>query len=136
MRFTQGKGDAGRFIIEQSIQRGGVPLTTNGLPVITSKWRYSPDEYGVVIYFPTEEFETVVQLLQVAYGNPKLKVAETTDGGKLGVYRLTKDGGSIQFSYNEKRTCVIILRKISQKELGRKLIEAAHEMQQREGSSQ
>lgn len=115
-KFRAGSGDAGHFILLQAMARGGQPITTDGLPSITSAWRYSEDQYGVVIQLPRDDYQTVKTLLHQAFGEPKFGPAATADGGELGGYRLTPQGGAIQFGYDAKGTHVIILRQLTDKE--------------------
>ena len=117
-RFTKGHGDVGQFIIQQAVIRGGQPATTNGLPTISGRWRYSKDEYGVVIQMSRERYPAVASLLQEAFGEPKLGPADTKDGGKLGEYRFTPKGGGIQFGCDVKQAWVIVIRPLSKQEFG------------------
>src|SRR5882724_9402758 len=89
MRFKAGSGDAGHYLLQQAVGRGGQPITTNGLPAITGAWRYAEDQYGVVICLPRDDYEAIDKLLRKAFGEPKFGPSETTDGGKLGGYRLS-----------------------------------------------
>ena len=59
MRFTKGKGDMGQFIMQQALKRGARPVATNSLPAIGVGWRYSEDQYGVVLQLPRERFSDV-----------------------------------------------------------------------------
>jgi hypothetical protein len=132
MRFKAGSGDAGQFILLQAAARGGQLLTTNGLPTITSTWRYFEDQYGVVIRMPREDYPSVEKLLRLAFGEPTFGPSDTIDGGKLGGYRLTPQGGAIQFGYDAKETQVIILRQLTQQELANGLIRGMKEPGKRE----
>jgi len=114
--FTTGRGDVGQFILQQAIIRGGSPVTTNGLPAITTEWRYSTDTYGVVIRMPREEYPLVEDFLGQAFGKPGFGPKDKPDGGRLGEYRLTSKGGGIQFSCDTNRTEVIVIRPMSQHE--------------------
>jgi hypothetical protein len=116
MHFKAGRGDAGRFILLQAVARGGQLINTTGLPAIRGAWSYSEDQYGVVIRMPRGNFEVVEKLLRQAFGEPKFGPSETTDGGKLGGYRLTPQGGAIQFGYNGDGTQVSVVRQLSQQE--------------------
>jgi hypothetical protein len=116
MRFKAGNGDVGQFILLQAVARGGQLLTTNGLPPITGAWRYSEDQYGIVIRMARDDYPSLEKLLHLAFGEPKFGPSDTTDGGKLGVYRLTPQGGTIQFGYDAKEAQVIVLRQLTQQE--------------------
>lgn len=124
--FTKGRGDVGRFIVQQADIRAGLSISTNGLPTVAGRWRYSEDEQGVVIQLAREQYPAIESLLRQTFGQPKF-LSDTTDGGKLGGYRLTPKGGAIQFGYNAKRTQVIIIRPLSQKEFGDALLKAMHD---------
>lgn len=128
MRFKAGSGDAGQFILLQAVACGGQLLTTNDLPVITSAWRYSEDQYGVIIRMSRNDYPSVEKLLRLAFGEPKFGPSETTDGGKLGGYRLTPQGGAIQFGHDAKETQVIVLRQLTQQEWTGGLIRAMKEL--------
>jgi hypothetical protein len=121
--FTKGHGDVGQFIIQQADVRAGLSISTNGLPPISDRWRYSEDEQGVVIQMASDKYPAIESLLHQAFGEPKF-LGDTTDGGKLGGYRLTPKGGAIQFGYDAKRTQVIIIRPLTQKEFGDGLMKA------------
>ncbi|HSH95117.1 MAG TPA: hypothetical protein VK968_13280 [Roseimicrobium sp.] len=128
MRFQTGSGDAGQFILLQAVARGGQPITTNGLPAITSRWRYSEDQYGVVIRLSRSDYEAVEKLLRLAFGEPKFGPTDTTDGGKLCGYRLTPQGGAIQFRYGADGAQVIILRQLTQQEFADGFMRAMKEL--------
>jgi hypothetical protein len=108
--FTVGNGDVGQFILQQAIVRGGTPITTNSLPVISGRWRYSEDKDGVVIRMSRAQYPAVEAFLRQTFGEPKLGPVDTVDGGKLGVYRLSSKGGGIQFGYDAKQTQIIVIR--------------------------
>ena len=126
--FTTGHGDAGQFILQQAIRRGCVPVSTNGLPAIAGRWRYSEDKDGVVIRMSREKYPSVEAFLQQAFGEPKLGPLDTTDGGKLGVYRLSAKGGGIQFGCDVRQTQVIVIRPMSTDEIMQGMAKAAKEM--------
>lgn len=126
--FKTGRGDAGRFILEHAIARGVSPLT-NSLPSISGRWRYSEDKDGVVIRMSRQQYPAVEAFLRQSFGEPKIEPTETSDGGKLGVYRLSSKGGGIQFGYDSKQTQIIILRPISTVEIFRGVIEATKELE-------
>jgi hypothetical protein len=110
MRFTKGTGDMGQFFMQQALKRGARPLNTNSLPAITGKWRYSEDQYGVVLQSPRERFSEVQAFLRQAFGTPAHEPSETTDGGRLGWYAATTIGVGLQFGYDRERTQVIVIR--------------------------
>ena len=129
MRFKAGSGDAGHFILLQAIARGGQLITINGLPAITGSWRYSEDQYGVAVRLSRAEYDTVEKLLRQAFGEPKFGPSQTTDGGKLGGYRLTPQGGAIQFGYDTEGTQVIVLRQLSKQEFADGIQRAMKELE-------
>lgn len=128
MHFKAGRGDAGQFILLQAVARGGQLLTTNELPAINGAWRYSEDQYGVVIRMSRDDYFSVERLLRLAFGEPKFGPGDTKDGGKLGGYRLTPKGGAIQFGCDDKMTQVIILRQLTQQESSDGLMKAMKEV--------
>lgn len=132
MHFKPGSGDAGQFILLQAVARGGQPITTNGLPTITGAWRFSEDQYGVVVRMSRDNYEAIEKLLRKAFGEPRFGPSDTTDGGKLGGYRLTPKGGAIQFGYNADRTQVTVLRQLTQQEFADGLSRAMKELGKRE----
>jgi len=114
--FKTGRGDVGPFILQQAVARGGSP-DTNSLPPISGAWRYSEDKYGVVIRMSPEQFPAIEAFLHNAFGEPKINPAETPEGFKLGVYRLSSKGGAIQFSCDTNQTQIIVLRPMSTEEI-------------------
>jgi hypothetical protein len=122
--FKAGRGDVGQFIVQQAITRSGLSTTTNGLPAVSGRWRYSEDEFGVVVRMAREQYPAVEALLRQAFGEPKFGPDDTIDGGKLGGYRLTPKGGGIQFGYDAKRTEVIVIRPLSKQEFSETLQKA------------
>ena len=127
--FTRGSGDAGQFILRQAIAHGGRPVSTNSLPLVSDDWRYVEDQYGVVMHLPLDRFAVVESFLHQSFGEPSMPVAETTDGGKLGVYGVKAIGASIQFGYDKDATFVNILRPISVEEMAEHLPKALKEME-------
>ena len=107
---------------------GGQIITTNGLPVIAGAWRYSEDQDGVVIRLPRDDYNAVETLLRQAFGKPKFGPSETTDGGMLGGYRLTPQGGAIQFGHDAQGAQVIILRRLTKQEFSDGFVRAVKEL--------
>lgn len=130
MRFTKGKGDMGQFILQQALKRDARPVATNNLPTITGEWRYSEDQYGVVLQLPRERFPEVQTFLRQAFGPPAQEATDTTDGGKLGWYKPKAIGVALQFGYNPERTQVIILRPQPASEIIKRLPEAVEKSKQ------
>lgn len=117
--FMKGRGDVGRFIVQQVVVRCALSVPTNDLPVISGRWRYSEDQEGVVIRMSREQYPAIESLLRQTFGAPRFGPVDTKDGsGKLGMYRLTPKGGVIQFGYDAQRTQVIVIRPLTQKEFG------------------
>ncbi|HEU6448189.1 MAG TPA: hypothetical protein VFV23_07120 [Verrucomicrobiae bacterium] len=114
--FVTGHGNVGQFILQQAILRGGNPATTNDLPIIDTKWRYSTDKYGVVIRMPREEYPSIEKFLFQAFGKPGFGPTDISNGGRLGEYRLTAKGGGIQFVSDTNWTQVTIIRPMSKQE--------------------
>jgi hypothetical protein len=117
--FTVGKGDAGEFILRQAIARGGKPIATHGLPPITGSWGYTEDPFGVVIRMSPDNYRPVEEFLRRAFGPPEFGPTETKNGGLIGGYRLSPEGGGIQFGYDPSSTRVIVLRSMTQEEFTR-----------------
>lgn len=116
--FVKGRGEVGQFIVQQAVARCGLPPPTNNLPPIPGGWRYSKDQYGVVVQMSREQYPAVESLLRQTFGEPRFGPVDTKDGGKLGGYRLTPKGGSIQFGYDAERTQVIVIRPLTKQEFG------------------
>ena len=115
-QFTQGHGDVGQFIVQQSVLRGGAPIRTNALPEVSGAWRYSEDENGVIVLLPKNSYPAIEAFLRDAFGKPAFGPTDTTDGCKLGEYRFQPRGGGIQFTYDAKNTQVIVLRPLYKSE--------------------
>ena len=124
MRFVPGRGDAGQFLLRHAVARGGSPDLSKSMSEIQGPWRYSEDEFGVFVRLPREKFEQVESLLLQAFGPPRLGPSETTDNGMLGVYRLTEQGGAIQFGYDSEGTYVIVIRRLSPAEFAEAMVQA------------
>jgi len=124
--FRRGRGEVADFILQQTMTL--VPnaqlVTTNNLPKISQSWRYSQDQYGVVIRMSKECYPMVEAFLRQAFGTPKIEPTDTNNGGELGVYRLASKGGAIQFIRDENFTQIIILRPLSEEEFQDGLIRA------------
>ena len=114
--FTSGRGDVGQFILQQAAVRGGSP-TTNSLPGISGRWRYSEDKDGVIIRMSREQFPAVEAFLRQAFGAPEIEPTETSNGSKLGAYRLSPKGGAIQFTCDAKQTQIIVIRPMTTDEV-------------------
>jgi len=118
-QFSRGRGDVGQFIVQQAAVRCGLTVSTNGLPPVGGRWKYSEDEHGVVIQMPRDQYPAVESLLRQTFGEPKFGPVDTKDGGKLGGYRLTPKGGGIQFGYDAGHTQVIVIRPLTKQEFGK-----------------
>ena len=107
-----GRGDAGQFILQQAVIRGGSPVTTNNLPAISGQWRSFTDKYGVVIRLSRDEYPTVDAFLLQAFGKPRYRA----DDGKLVIYKFKPSGGAMQLACLTNFTEVCIIRALSQDE--------------------
>jgi hypothetical protein len=96
---------------------------------VSEQWRYVEDQYGVVMRLPLDRFSAVKSFLHQSFGEPSMPVADTTDGGKLGVYGVKAIGAGIQFGYDKDETFLHILRPISMKEMAEHLPKALKEME-------
>jgi hypothetical protein len=56
------------------------------MPSIGGTWRYSEEQYGVVIQLPRERFGDVQTFLRHTFGPPAHEPSETMSGGRLGWY--------------------------------------------------
>ncbi len=130
MSFTKGTGDMGQFVMQQALKRGAHPVTTNSLPAVAGEWRYSEDQYGVVLQLPRERFSDVDGFLRQAFGTPAHEPSETTDGGRLGWYAAKTIGVGIQFGYDRERTQVIVLRPQPTSEILKRIPEAMEKSRQ------
>lgn len=124
MKFKRGKGSVGEFIIAEARAIGGQLLSTNALPALDEEWTIFRDQYGVVLRLPHHSFSNVEALLKAAFGEPRMKPATTTDGGRMGIYRLTSKGGVIQFVQETEWTQVTIIRPLTQDEADDAIIRA------------
>jgi len=113
-QLKAGHGDVGQFILRQAVSYGGNPTVTNGLPIISERWRYSEDINGVVIFMSRNDYSSVESFLTQAFGKPQFGPKDTSDGGRMGEYRLTSKGGGIQFSHDDNDTEVVIIRPLGQ----------------------
>ena len=78
----------------------------------------SRDEYGVVIRLAREDYDPVESLLRLSFGKPKIGPRKTTDGGMMGMYKLTPKGGVLSFSGHSNYTEVIVIRQLAKEEFG------------------
>ncbi|HKQ37763.1 MAG TPA: hypothetical protein VJ063_06765 [Verrucomicrobiae bacterium] len=115
-QYRTGSGDAGTFIVRQAVLRGAEPLNTEELPRVAGSWTYAKDDSGVIIRIPAKEHATVEALLLRAFGNPMIGPVDTQDGRRVGAYRLTRNGASLQFARGGNWTQVIVLRERTEKD--------------------
>ena len=110
--FTTSHGDVGQFVLQQAISYGGSPTTTNGLPVVTSHWRYTEDAHGMQIYLPPGDYSGVESFLNLAFvGKPQFGPKVSDDGStRIHEYRMSSKGGGVQLTGHDTDTLVIILR--------------------------
>lgn len=109
--YKSGRGDAGQFILKKAVAFGGLPVSTNGLPVVSDRWTSSEDQFGVDIRMMPEQYLAVVAFLRQAFGQPKFGPTVSEDGkAGGGGYRLTPKGGGILFRYDTDIAEVTILR--------------------------
>jgi hypothetical protein len=110
--LTKGHGDVGRFILQQAIKYGGSPTTSNGLPVIASRWRYLEDAHGTQIHLPADAYSDVQVFLNQAFaGKRQFGPAGSADNRtRIHEYRISAKGGGIQLSEQDSDTVVLVLR--------------------------
>ena len=121
----RGHGEVGDFVLQQTFVL--VPnaqfVLTNNLPKIGDQWRYSQDQYGVVIRLPKDHYPALTNFLGVALGKPRL-APDLTNEFQLGVYRLTAKGGAIQYERDKNFAQIIIIRPLTEKEFSEGLTHA------------
>jgi hypothetical protein len=110
--YTKSSGDVGHFILQQAISHGGIPTTTNNLPIITSHWRYSEDAGGMKIFLPPTDYVNIEAFLNQAFaGKPQFGPKASEDGSMwIHEYRMSPKGGGIQLDGDKTYTLVIIIR--------------------------
>ena len=96
--------------------RGGQPITTNDLPVLTESWKYFEDDKGIVVRLKRQSCDKVKALLLHAFGNPTHPSKSAEDGTEWIAYRLTAKGGGIQIACFDDVTQVTIIRPLSKNE--------------------
>ena len=116
-RFLNGSGDAGRFIVEQAVLRGAEPITSRGLPAVSSSWTYATDDSGVIVRMSKADYPVVEALLLRAFGTPKLGPVDSADGRRIGAYQLTPKGAALQFARDTRWTQVIVVREPNEREI-------------------
>jgi len=105
--FVAGRGDAGQFILQQAILRGGNPTTTNNLPAIDTAWGYLTNNCGVVVRLPRQDFSSVELFLYQSFGEPEFG-PPNANGARAGKYKFAGKDGGIQFSCDINWTRVTI----------------------------
>ena len=84
--YVQGRGDAGRFILEKAVAYGGHPVMTNGLPTISGDWQYVEDEFGVGIQLSAESYSSVETYLCSAFGSPTSQAGWSVRDTGIAIY--------------------------------------------------
>jgi len=112
--YSAGHGDAGQFILEHAIRYGGVPTTTNGLPVVTTRWRYLEDEHGMQIHLPSHDYPGLEAFLDQAFaGKPQFGPSGSAESRtRIHEYRMSEKGGGVQLSEQDSDTQVVIIRPV------------------------
>jgi hypothetical protein len=110
--YTTGHGDVGRFILEHAIRYGGTPTVTNGLPVITTRWRYLEDEHGMQIHLPPHDYPGLEGFLDQAFaGKPQFGPSGSAENRtRIHEYRMSQKGGGVQLSEQDADTLVLVIR--------------------------
>jgi hypothetical protein len=112
--YRKSQGDVGQFILQQAINYGGNPTTTNNLPVVMSHWRYAEDAYGMQIYIPSNDYFSVEAFLNQAFAGKKQFGPKISEGGKrIHEYRMSPVRGGIQLVddiESTNTTSIIIIR--------------------------
>jgi hypothetical protein len=106
-----GQGDVGQFILQRAISYGGSPTTTNGLPVITSRWSYyEGEDGGVVIRMSRSDYSSTEAFLSQAFaGQRQFGLKDGEDGMRIFECRLTSKGGGIQLVRHKSDSQVVVL---------------------------
>jgi hypothetical protein len=112
--FATGHGNAGQFILEHAIRYGGIPTTTNGLPVVTTRWRYLEDEQGMQIHLPAHDYLSLEAFLDQAFaGKPQFGPSGSAENGtRIHEYRMSQKGGGVQLSEQDSDTLVLVIRRL------------------------
>ena len=110
--FTKSHGDVGQFILQQTVRYGGSPTTTNGLPVITSQWRYLEDSHGMQIHLPPNAYSDIEAFLNQAFAGKRQFGPEGSADARTRIheYRMSDKGGGVQLTEQDSETLVLVLR--------------------------
>ena len=121
--FGTGRGEAGSFILQQAILATAHPAKTNGLPALTNSWRYARDQYGVIVWLARNDYSQVESFLREAFDPPGWRNDLNAGSNRARYFRLSDKGGAISVTQNTNSTEVIVVRPISERELGKALRE-------------
>ena len=124
--FGIGRGEAGSFILQQAILATAHPAKTNGLPVLTNTWRYARDRYGVIVWLARSDYSQVESFLREAFNPPGWPKEQETGSTSTKYIQLSEKGGAISVNRNSNSTEVIVVRPISERELGKALRETVN----------
>ena len=110
--FTKSHGDVGQFILQQAIRYGGNLTITNGLPVVTSQWRYLEDAHGMQIRLPPRDYSKIEAYLNQAFAGSRQFGPKTSEDNDFWIheYRMSPKGGGVQLSGDSHKTLVVILK--------------------------
>ena len=111
--YSDGRGDAGQFLLRHAIAYGGHPIQTNDLPTIEGKWQYIQDEYGVGILLPPSQYQSVEDFVRVAFGPPSDSAG----------WKVRDFGVAIGVQKDAKNTVVGLYPPMSDEKFGRGLLE-------------
>src|SRR5262249_55632791 len=77
MKFSAGSGDLGTFVLKTATDFGGHPISNDTKAPIGTAWKYSVDQYGVVILSPPKSCASLESFLKESFGVPGYGPVET-----------------------------------------------------------
>ena len=118
-KFQTGSGDLGTFIVQKAKASGASTVSANAPLRVTGDWRYFQDRNGTVIRMEPVNYAALESFLIQTFGQPSVGPKDTPSGGKYGVYRLSPNGGVLQFGRDvQDGAHVEIIHALAPKDVG------------------
>lgn len=106
-------GDFGTFVVAEVAKHGGHAVTNTTMPTLQARWTVKSDTNGFQASVTGASFTSIDEVMQQAFGTPKVSVAINSSGHPHRVWGAVEIGVAIQLIGQPHGADIVCIRKFS-----------------------